>query len=151
MTPFLLALVFTTHFPSTTPAAMAVRANVVYAVANGTLYRSGDGGATFAAQSSGVGQIAVDPENAGIVYESLGTRVRRSFDERRHRRRLSLRQHLARHAPRTARDARAVHRLGTPARCAGSSWQTSDAVPFDDVDELFIANGAFYAIKAARC
>jgi len=31
---------------------------------------------------------------------------------------------------------------------AGASWQTSDAVPFDDVDELFLANGAFYAIKA---
>src|ERR1051325_9053427 len=80
MTPFLLALVFTTHFPSTTPTAMAVRANVVYAVANGTLYRSNDGGATFAAQSSGVGQIAVDPENADVVYEYEGLRVRRSMD-----------------------------------------------------------------------
>src|ERR1043165_837520 len=80
MTPFLLALVFTTHFPSTTPAGMVVRANVVYAVANGTLYRSGDGGATFAAQSSGVGQIAVDPAHADVVYEYEGLRVRRSMD-----------------------------------------------------------------------
>src|ERR1044071_154139 len=59
---------------------MVVRANVVYAVANGTLYRSDDGGATFAARSSGLGQIAVDPANADIVYEFATVRARRSID-----------------------------------------------------------------------
>jgi len=59
---------------------MVVRDNVVYAVANGTLYRSNDGGASFAARSSGVGQIAVDPVNADVVYEHFTARVRRSMD-----------------------------------------------------------------------
>src|ERR1044071_3922023 len=59
---------------------MVVRANVVYAVANGTLYRSDDGGATFAARSSGLGQTAVDPANANIVYEFATVRARRSID-----------------------------------------------------------------------
>lgn len=75
----LLALSFTNHFPQTrVNAVYAVSPAsplIVYAAENGVLYRSVDGGATFAARSGGAGTtLTVDPENPDIVYDVLGHR-----------------------------------------------------------------------------
>ena len=86
MTSFLLALVFTTHFPTVgapRPDALLVSpadANIVYEVAHGELYRSTDGGATFAARSEVYSYLAVDPVDPNLLYDTAQGFVRRSED-----------------------------------------------------------------------
>jgi photosystem II stability/assembly factor-like uncharacterized protein len=70
----LLAVVFTSHFPLTRADATIipgrVHANVVYALSNHVLYRSDDGGATFARRSSFATDVTltVDPADDDVVY-----------------------------------------------------------------------------------
>src|ERR1051325_9905426 len=74
----LSALTFTTHFPLTRGTPSYTVANgTVYAVNRGVLYRSGDGGASFAERGSVAGAAAVvDPD--GSLYDVAG--LRRSDD-----------------------------------------------------------------------
>lgn len=76
----ILSLVtFTTHFPQTRGNPTYTVAHTIYAVNAGVLYRSDDGGASFAARSSVAGtSVVVDPTNAEIVYDVAG--LRRSDD-----------------------------------------------------------------------
>jgi photosystem II stability/assembly factor-like uncharacterized protein len=80
------ALTFTNHFPASSPHWQLITAsdNVVYVVRYPepkTLYRSDDGGSTFALRSVGIGDtVVVDPTNPDVVYTYKLQSVRRSMD-----------------------------------------------------------------------
>lgn len=80
------ALTFTNRFPASSPYWQLITAsdNVVYVVQRAepkTLYRSDDGGVTFASGRVGVSDtVVVDPTNPDVVYTYEHQSVRRSMD-----------------------------------------------------------------------